>query len=182
MCVCVFFPFILDVRLVERTSRSHTGWRSHMFPFPPSFCGACLNFSREKDSAVPFPRRPWSRILCANDLVVFHLLGILVLFLFWCVEKSQLPGFELTSQRVRLFRGYQLSMCLLKPTIMINHQKKDKTLSHLSVLTVIGSRMGTSSAVCGSRGVQPGWLLLRRTSVQIPVKETVFSSQRCCAC
>ena len=25
---------------------------------PPSFCGACLNFSREKDSAIPFPRRP----------------------------------------------------------------------------------------------------------------------------
>ena len=25
---------------------------------PPSFCGVCLNFSREKDSAVPFPRRP----------------------------------------------------------------------------------------------------------------------------
>ena len=22
-----------------------------------SFCGACLNFSREKDSAIPFPRR-----------------------------------------------------------------------------------------------------------------------------
>ena len=31
----------------------HTG-NSH----PPSFCGACLNFSREKDSAIPFPRRP----------------------------------------------------------------------------------------------------------------------------
>ena len=25
---------------------------------PPSFCGACLKFYREKDSAVPFPRRP----------------------------------------------------------------------------------------------------------------------------
>ena len=25
---------------------------------PPSFCGACFNFSREKDSAIPFPRRP----------------------------------------------------------------------------------------------------------------------------
>ena len=24
---------------------------------PPSFCGACLNFYSEKDSAVPFPRR-----------------------------------------------------------------------------------------------------------------------------
>ena len=25
---------------------------------PPSFCGVCLDFSREKDSAIPFPRRP----------------------------------------------------------------------------------------------------------------------------
>ena len=28
---------------------------------PPSFCGACLNFSREQDSAIPFPRRPCSK-------------------------------------------------------------------------------------------------------------------------
>ena len=29
-CVCVFFPFILDIRFVGHTSRmSHTGGRSH---------------------------------------------------------------------------------------------------------------------------------------------------------
>ena len=53
--VCVFFPFILDIN--GRTSRGHTGGRSHRIFHPPSFCGACLNFSREKDSATPFPRR-----------------------------------------------------------------------------------------------------------------------------
>ena len=59
MCVfCVFFPFILDVRFVGRTNRGHTGGRSHRISHPPSFCGACLNFPREKDSAIPFPRRP----------------------------------------------------------------------------------------------------------------------------
>ena len=59
VCVCVFFPFILDIRFVGRTNRGHTGGRSHRFLHPPSFCGACLNFSREKDSAaIPFPRRP----------------------------------------------------------------------------------------------------------------------------
>ena len=58
VCVCVFFPFILDIMFVERTSRGHTGGRSHRISHPPSFCGACLNFSREKDSAIPFPRRP----------------------------------------------------------------------------------------------------------------------------
>ena len=51
--VCVFFPFILDIKFVERTSRGHTGGRSHRISHPPSFCGACLNFSREKDSAIP---------------------------------------------------------------------------------------------------------------------------------
>ena len=30
-------------------------------------------------------------------------------FIFFSEEKSQLPGFELTSQRLRRFRGYQLS-------------------------------------------------------------------------
>ena len=58
-CVlCVFFPFIMDIKFVGRTSRGHTGGRSHRISHPPSFCGACLNFSREKDSAIPFPRRP----------------------------------------------------------------------------------------------------------------------------
>ena len=55
--VCVFFPFILDIKFVGRTSRGHTGGRSHRIFQPPSFCGTCLNFSREEDSAIPFPRR-----------------------------------------------------------------------------------------------------------------------------
>ena len=56
--VSVFFPFILDIKFVGLTSRGHTGGRSHRIFHPTSFCGACLNFSREKDSAIPFPRRP----------------------------------------------------------------------------------------------------------------------------
>ena len=53
VCVCVVIPFILDVRFVDVPSGGHTGGRSHRIS-PPSFCGACLNFCREKDSAVPF--------------------------------------------------------------------------------------------------------------------------------
>ena len=57
--VFVFFPYILDIKFVGRTtSRGHTGGRSHRISHPPSFCGECLYFSREKDSAIPFPRRP----------------------------------------------------------------------------------------------------------------------------
>ena len=55
VCVCVFFPSILDIKFVGRTSRGHTGGRSHRIFNPPSFCGACLAFCREKDSAIPFP-------------------------------------------------------------------------------------------------------------------------------
>ena len=62
-CVCVFFPFILDIKFDGRTSRGHTGGRSHRISHPTSFCGACLNFTREKNSAIPFPRR----ILCTNS-------------------------------------------------------------------------------------------------------------------
>ena len=44
VCVCVFFPSILDIKFVGRTSRGHTGGRSHRIFNPPSFCGACLDF------------------------------------------------------------------------------------------------------------------------------------------
>ena len=39
VCVCVFFPSILDIKFVGRTSRGHTGGRSHRIFNPPSFCG-----------------------------------------------------------------------------------------------------------------------------------------------
>ncbi|CAM9569405.1 unnamed protein product [Ascophyllum nodosum] len=31
LCVCVFFPSILDIKFVGRTSRGHTGGRSQDF-------------------------------------------------------------------------------------------------------------------------------------------------------
>ena len=52
-----FSSFILDIKFVGLTSRGHIGGRSQRISHPPSFCGARLNFSREKDSAIPFPRR-----------------------------------------------------------------------------------------------------------------------------
>ena len=52
--VCVVIPFILNVRLVD-VSAGVTQEEGHPgFIIPRSFRGACLNFSREKDSAVPF--------------------------------------------------------------------------------------------------------------------------------
>ena len=124
VCVCVAIPFILDVKAgrpgssevprnpltrwdVSSTPANgifltkklkNTGGRSHRVFHPPSFCGACLNFSREKDPAIPVPRRPRSRILCTNELelVVLHLCIIPV--------RVTTPRFELTSQRQRVSR------------------------------------------------------------------------------
>ena len=59
VCVCVYVcchPIYSGRKVCGRTSRGHTEGRPHRIS-PPSFCGAYLNFSREKNSAIPFPRR-----------------------------------------------------------------------------------------------------------------------------
>ena len=68
MCVCVCFLPIHSGhqwtyqpgshRRNVTQEEGHTGGRSHRIFNPPSFCGACLDFCLEKDSAIPFPRRP----------------------------------------------------------------------------------------------------------------------------
>ena len=98
----VFFPFILDIKFVGRTSRGHTGGRSHRISHPPSFCGGCLNFSRGKDSVFPFPRQPRSRILCTNDLIVLHLLGI---FLFFYILVGKNPSYRDSNSRPNVSGG-----------------------------------------------------------------------------
>ena len=52
------WPLILDVRLVVDVPAGVTQEQGHRISHPPFFCGACLNFSREKDSAVLSPSRP----------------------------------------------------------------------------------------------------------------------------
>ena len=91
MCLCVIccHPIYSGRQTCRRTSRGHTG-RSSPRISPPFSCGACLNFYREKDSTVPFLRRPWSRILCTYELIILHLsLGIIFIFYFFRGEKSQ---------------------------------------------------------------------------------------------
>ena len=39
VCKCIFFPFILDIKFVGRTSRGHTGGRSHRIFHPLSYRG-----------------------------------------------------------------------------------------------------------------------------------------------
>ena len=47
VCVCVFFPSILDIKFVGRTSRGHTGGRSHrIFIHLPSAVRALIFVAR----------------------------------------------------------------------------------------------------------------------------------------
>ena len=101
--MCLFFHIILDIKLVGRTSRGHTGGRSHRIFHPPSFCGECLNFSRENDCSHSFSSSTVKSNLCTNDLIVLHLLGIFFFFFFLVRKNSRLPRFELMSQRVRSY-------------------------------------------------------------------------------
>ena len=61
VCVCVCFfsshSFWTSSSL-DVPSRGHTGGRSHRI-FHPPFCGACLNFSREKDNFSPRRIQPF---------------------------------------------------------------------------------------------------------------------------
>ena len=110
VCVCCH-PIYSGRQACGRTGRGPTGGRSHRIS-PPSFCGACLNYSREKDSAVPFPRRPSSRILCTDELVVLHLLGFYFFTLFFCEEKSQFVLLHRDSNsrpNITRSRGYQMN-------------------------------------------------------------------------
>ena len=84
----------------------HTGGRSRRIS-PPSFCGTCLNFYREKDSTIYFPRRPRSRTLCIHDLIVLHLLGmIFVFFVFFIFLEKKYP-----SSNVNIYNSNWLTSC-----------------------------------------------------------------------
>ena len=81
MCVCVFFPSILDIKFVGRTSRGHTGGRSHRIFNPPSFCGACLDFCREKDSVQSMKQY----IITTPCLMMYYyIVSVLFLLFVWC--------------------------------------------------------------------------------------------------
>ena len=84
---CVVIPFILDVRFKvcgRTSSRGHTGEMEHRIS-PPSFCGACLNFSREKD--YPFLS------LVDREVVFFlHLLMGIFVFLYLYLFSEETPS------------------------------------------------------------------------------------------
>ena len=104
VCVCVFFPFILDIN--GRTSRGHTGGRSHRISHPPSFCGACLNFFSREGFSHSFPSSTVKSNFVLLTILSFSTRwAFLFCFLVFLVRKIPFAGIELTSQRVRGLQG-----------------------------------------------------------------------------
>ena len=73
--MCVFFPFILDVRLVDVPAvvTHEEGLTVFLIHLASAVLGFIFNFSREKDSAVPFPRRPLLLLLLNHTFSVLSL-------------------------------------------------------------------------------------------------------------
>ena len=97
--VCGFFPFILDIKFVGRTSRGHTRFLIHI----PSavrvlifLAGRIQPFLFLVDREVEF--------LCTNDSIVLHLLGILFYFFS---EKN--PVYRDSKSRPSVSEGYEVT-------------------------------------------------------------------------
>ena len=79
MYVCVFFPSILDIKFVGRTSRvtqeeGHTGFLIHLL----SAVRALIFVARRIQPFLSLVDRE-VEFLCTNELIVLHPLGIFIL-------------------------------------------------------------------------------------------------------
>ena len=105
LCVCVFFPFILDIKLDVPAGvtqkEGHTGFLIHLL----SAVRALIFLARRIQPFLSLVDREVE--FCVLDLIVLHPLGIFTLFYFiiFLVRKIPFAGVELTSQRVRRLRG-----------------------------------------------------------------------------
>ena len=70
LCVSVFFPFILDIEFVGRSSRGHTGFLIQL-----SAVRTLIFLARRIQPFLSLVDCV-SRILCSNDLIVLHPLSI----------------------------------------------------------------------------------------------------------
>ena len=84
-CVCVIFPFILDIKFVGRTSRGHTGF----FIYLPSAERAFIFLAR---TIQPFlslvDREVEFCVLTIQSFSTHYLLGIFILFFVFFSEKN----------------------------------------------------------------------------------------------
>ena len=87
VCVCVFFPFILDIKFVGRTSRGHTGGGHTGFLIHLLSAVRALIFLARR--IQPFLSLVDCEVeFCTNGLIVLHLLGIFVFYFLFFRSRS----------------------------------------------------------------------------------------------
>ena len=98
-CVC-FFPFILDIKFVERTSRGYTEFFFHLL----SAVRALIFLARRIQPFLSLVDRKVE--FCVLTIYLFSTRWAFFFFFFFLLRrKIPFAGIELMSQRVR-FRGY----------------------------------------------------------------------------
>ena len=100
----------MDVRLVDvlagvTQEKGHTGFLIHL----PSAMLAVIFLAKMIQPFLSLVDREVEFCVLTISSFSTCCASILFYFVFFCEEKYQLPEFELTSQRVRRFRGYQLN-------------------------------------------------------------------------
>ena len=117
--VCVVIPFILDVRLVDAPAGVTQDFSTFLLWCVP------LSFLREGFSRS-FPSSTVKSILCTNDLIVLHLLGIhIYIYYLFFVRKIPVrvttPRFELTSHRDQLVVSARFRQILVEASRYKGH-------------------------------------------------------------
>ena len=104
VCFCVFFPFILDFRLVDvpagvTQEEGHTGFLIHL---PSSAVFALIFLARRIQPFLSVVDRE-VKFLCTNDLIVLHLLGIF----FFFVRKN--PSYRDSNSRPNVSEAFEVT-------------------------------------------------------------------------
>ena len=104
-CFVFFFPFILDIKFIGRTSRGHTRGRLHRISHPPSFCGACLYFCSREGFSHSFP----SSTVKSNFVYLRFNRAPLVghFYVLFLVRKN--PVYRDSNSRPNLSEGYEVT-------------------------------------------------------------------------
>ena len=109
VCVCVFSSHLfwtsssLDVPAWVTQDEAHSGGRSQ----EEGHTGFLIHLPSAVQAFIFFARRIQPFLSLVDREVEFRVLTVGHFFFFFLSEeKSQLPGLELTSQRVRRLRGY----------------------------------------------------------------------------
>ena len=82
-------PIYSGRQVCGRTSRGHTGGKSHRISHPPSFCGACLNFFSREGFSRSFPSSTVKSNFVYNVLTIHsNVLNLLGIFFNSFVRKN----------------------------------------------------------------------------------------------